>query len=625
LDREIVTGNEALALGALRAGVKVITGYPGTPSSEAIGFLLSHPEIWQKNGVHVEWSTNEKVAFEISAGAAWAGQRALVTMKMSGLNVAFDSLISIAYSGINGGLVIYVADDPGVSAGMAEQDSRGFAMISDLPMLEPSSVKETYELSRIAFELSEEAKTPVFLRLTTSISQSHAPVELETPYYIPLERDLILERDINKYTKAGAAICMAQHRDLINRLGKSGEVIKKLGLNELSLSKKEGGLGIIASGAPFSYLEEGLLLTAKFGLDPGEVSILKIASTNPFPEEEARLLLERSGVILVLEELEPYLEKNTLILCQKLGLKKRVIGKMDGTFDRVGDYGLSQVVSGIQKALNLEIPPETFSGIKADELAALRPITVCAGCPHRGTFMAINSAIRKAGFKKDQVMVTGDIGCTILGMNPPFNTVWNEVSMGASIGIAQGFKHAGFTKPVIATIGDSTFFHAGIPPLINAIQYQVPLTVIVMDNGWTAMTGMQFNPGTSEKFLPPGSKRVDLEKLIPGLGVEHFWVVDPYDLPRMTNIIAEALNLEGVKVILSRRECAIQALRRGERAGMVRVIPEKCTLCKSCLTLTGCPALSPGETAMEIDGALCNGCGLCVHTCGYKALEREEI
>lgn len=624
MSKEIVTGNEALALGALRAGAKVITGYPGTPSSEAIGFLLSHPELWKEKGVHVEWSTNEKVAFEIAAGAAWAGQRALVTMKMSGLNVAFDSVISIAYSGINGGLVIYVADDPGVSAGMAEQDTRGFAFMSDLPMLEACSVKEAYLLVPKAFELSEKTKSPVFLRLTTAVSQSHAPVELELPYYLPLEREILLERDIQRYTKAGALICMAQHRDLIQRLEKSKELIREMKLNEFSLSKKKGQLGILASGVSYSYLEEGLLLASQFGLDPEEVSILKVVSVNPFPEEEAKLLLENSELILVLEELEPYMEKNLILLARKLGLRRRIVGKLDGTLERIGDYSVREVLLGISATLGLKIPPELFYGIQAEKLAAPRPITVCAGCPHRGTFMAINNGIRKAGFKKDQVMVTGDIGCTILGMNPPFNTVWNEVSMGASIGIAQGYVHAGINSPVIATIGDSTFFHAGIPPLINAIQYQVPLTLIVMDNGWTAMTGMQFNPGTSEKFLPQGSRRVDLEKLIPGLGVENFWVVDPYDYRKMSEIILKALKLEGVKVILARRECAIQAMRRGERTGKVRVNPEKCTLCKSCLTITGCPALSIGEKAMEIDQTLCNGCGLCLFTCGYKALEREE-
>lgn len=625
MSKEIVTGNEALALGALRAGAKVITGYPGTPSSEVIGYLLSHPELWREKGVHVEWSTNEKVAFEIAAGTAWAGQRALVTMKMSGLNVAFDSVISIAYSGIKGGLVIYVGDDPGVSAGMAEQDTRGFAFMADLPMLEPCSVKETYQLVPQAFELSEKTRSPVFLRLTTAVSQSHAALNLKKPYFVSVEREVVLEKDIQKYTKAGPAICMAQHRDLLQRLEKSRETIKEMGLNSFSLSGKKGGLGILASGVSYAYLEEGLCLASQFGLDPESVSVLKVASVNPFPAEEARALLENSETILVLEELEPHLERFLIVETQRLGLNRKVVGKLDGTLERVGDYSVREVVKGISTALGLNIPPELYQGIPAEKLACPRPITVCAGCPHRGTFMAINQAIRKSGLKRGQVMVTGDIGCTILGMNPPFNTVWNEVSMGASIGIAQGYVYAGINSPVIATIGDSTFFHAGIPPLINAIQHQVPLTVIVMDNGWTAMTGMQVNPGTKEELQPEGSRRVDLEKLISGLGVEHFWVVDPYDYPKMTSVILEALRLPQVKVILSRRECAIQALRRKEKAGKVKVIAEKCNLCKACVTITGCPALNIGEKTIEIDQALCNGCGLCTFACGYKALEKEAV
>ncbi|MDD4904447.1 MAG: hypothetical protein PHX77_08115, partial [Candidatus Bipolaricaulis sp.] len=264
----IVTGNQAVALGALRAGVKVVTGYPGTPSTGVVEQLLT----MDLPGRHVEWSTNEKVAFEIAAGAAWAGQRALVTMKMSGVNVAYDALISIAYSGTNGGLVVFVADDPGVSAGMAEQDSRGFALLSDLPMLEPASVAEAYELATAAFEVSERARTPVFLRLTTAVALTHSTADV--PDAVPLKPvlDVILERDIARYTKAGARICLDQHRDLIERLAKAGDVIREMGLNDLALAGKPGGFGVVAVGPTYAYLAEGL---AAAGLGPGQVSILK--------------------------------------------------------------------------------------------------------------------------------------------------------------------------------------------------------------------------------------------------------------------------------------------------------------------------------------------------------------
>ena len=619
MERRIVTGNEALVLGALRAGVMVATGYPGTPSSGALGSLME----MELPGRHVEWSINEKVAFEIAAGAAWAGQRALCTMKMSGLNVAYDSVISIAYSGCNGGLVIYVADDSGVNAGMAEQDSRGFAVMSDLPMLEPASVAEAYELVQTAFELSEQVGTPVFIRLVTAIANSYATVEIDEPLPPPV-REVVLERDILKYTKAGSAICTAQHGALIERLERAGQVIDQMKLNRLQLATGKDGLGIVVSGAAAAYLEEGFEIAAAYGFDRETVSVLRVVGTNPAPVADLRALLGACETILVLEELEPHLERSVYVEAQRNGFGGRIIGKMDGVLSRLGEYGAKQVVQGIGVALGLPIPEDLFRGAdEAERLAAKRPITVCAGCPHRGTYMAINQAIRKLRLDRDQVMVTGDIGCTILGMNPPFHIVWNEVSMGASVSLAQGYVHAGLQPPVIATIGDSTFFHGGIPGLINAVQHQIPLTVIIMDNGWTAMTGMQVNPGTDAGFQPSGNREVDIAQIVPALGVEHFFVIDPFDLEGSTTTIQRALTLPGVKVVLSRQECAIQAQRRGLRAGQIQVIAENCTLCKRCITVTGCPAIDIGEEAIVVDATLCYGCGLCADVCNLEAIVKE--
>ena len=623
METKIVTGNEALALGALRAGAKVLVGYPGTPSTGALASLLK----MNLDDRHVEWSTNEKVAFEIAAGAAWAGQRALCTMKMSGVNVAFDSLISIAYSGCVGGLVIYVADDPGTSAGMCEQDSRGYAQMADLPMLEPASVAEAYELVQIAFELSERTQTPVFVRSVTSIANSHAAVEIEAPVS-PAKREVFLERNIDKFTKAGAAICMAQHRDVIARLAQAGQLIDKMGLNELALAPKAGGLGVVVSGVTSAYLDEGfevLLRQVHHEAMRKPVSVLRVVATHPFPTRDVQALLDHCDTLLVLEELEPHLERGIYVQAQKSGYTGRIIGKLDGTFSRVGEYGVEQVVRGLGVALGISLPDDLFKGYEgAEPLAAQRPITVCAGCPHRGTYMAINRAIKKLKLKKDEVMVTGDIGCTILGMNPPFYTVWNEVSMGASVSMAQGYVHAGIETPVIATIGDSTFFHGGIPGLVNAVQHQAPLTLIIMDNGWTSMTGMQVNPGTAEPFQPAGGHRVDLAQLIPALGVEHFFVIDPFEFEAATETLQKCLTLPGVKVVLSRQECAIQAQRRGLRAGEYHVDPETCILCNKCITTTGCPALSLGKEAMRIDPALCYGCGLCAAVCPTGAIVEED-
>ncbi|MCP4542331.1 MAG: hypothetical protein GY832_34855 [Chloroflexi bacterium] len=633
METRLITGNGALALGALRAGVKVVTGYPGTPSTEALASLLTMD---LNDGRHIEWSTNEKVAFEIAAGAAWAGHRALCTMKMSGVNVAYDSLISIAYSGCVGGFVIFVADDPGVSAGMAEQDSRGYALMSDLPMLEPASVAEAYELVQVAFELSEQTETPVFVRLVTAISQSKAVVQVEDPIP-PEEREVHLVRDIAKFTKAGSAICKQQHHEVIARLEKAGEIISEMGLNQLQLADEKGGVGIIVSGVTASYLDEGFEIVARNQVfDKNLVSVLRIVATNPFPTEKVHALLGHCGTILVLEELEPHIERGVYVEAHKLGFEGKIIGKLDGSFSvkgkpsglfsRVGAYDVSQVVQGIGTAMNLAIPDDLLKGDdEAEKLAAARPITVCAGCPHRGTFMAINQALRKLKFKKDDVMVTGDIGCTILGMNPPFHTVWNEVAMGASVSVAQGYVHVGTETPVIATMGDSTFFHAGLLGLVNAVQHQTPLTLVIMDNGWTSMTGMQVNPSTEGAFQESGDRQIDIAKLVPALGVEHFFVIDPFDLDESAAAIQEALTLPGVKVILARQECAIQAMRRGVSAGKVETVPENCILCKRCIRVTGCPAIDLGEKSTIIDPALCYGCGLCVAVCPQDALTKEDV
>ena len=617
-----------MALGALRAGVKVATGYPGTPSTGCLAHLLT----LDLPDHHVEWSANEKVAFEIAAGAAWAGHRALCTMKMSGVNVAYDALISIAYSGTNGGLVIYVSDDPGVSAGMAEQDSRGFALMSQLPMLEPASPAEAYNLTQTAFDLSEQTSSPVFVRLTTAVALGHALVETEDPVP-PKEIEPILERDITRYTKAGSKICLDQHQALIDRLSHASQVVHEMGLNRVELSSEPKGLGIVVVGAVSAYVDEAFAHE-----DPsatGGMSALRVTTTIPFPWEETKQLLAHCGKILVLEELEPHVEQGVYVVAQQLGFDGPIIGKLDGTLSPIGEYGLADVLKGLTACGLLPVVSgenlQTTSHVPqaAEQLKAARPITVCAGCPHRGTYLAIEAAIKKAGFSKEEVMVTGDIGCTILGMNPPFNLLWNEVSMGSSISLAQGYVQAGLKTPVIATMGDSTFFHGGIPGLINAIQHQVPLTLVVMDNGWTGMTGMQVNAGTDNAFQS-GGRRVDIEAVIRGLGPDRVEVIDPFDLEATTATLARCLEgPSGVKVLLAQRECAIQAKRRGIVAGRTTVDPEKCVLCKRCLTVTGCPALSiqnaeSTSSAIAIDQSLCNGCGLCTTFCPTGALSSSR-
>lgn len=618
MSKKLISGNEAVAYGALAAGVKVVSGYPGTPSTEATAMLLT----MEIPGTKVEWSTNEKVAFEVATGSAFMGQRSMCTMKMSGVNVAYDSIIGIAYSGCTGGFVIYVADDPGVSAGMPEQDTRGFAIISDMPILEPATLQEAYDFTKYAFELSEAIQGPVFLRSVTSLSQSHGMVEIEDRV-IPPDTKPLPVRDITKYTKAGAQICMTQHKDLIDRLAKAYEKIEMDGLNRLEL-KKKGGVGVISVGVVNSYIDEALGLLSESGIDVSEISVLSVGATLPYPDNEIKRLLENCSKVIVAEELEPHVENRAYLLGYAMKANTLILGKNDGTYKRIGNYTALHLVEGICSLLDIPVPTALMGKtISPASLAAVRPITVCAGCPHRGVYIAINQAVKSLGYKKDEVMVTGDIGCTILGISEPFDTLWTEVSMGSSIPLAQGFVYGGTKTPVLATIGDSTFFHAGIAGLVNALQHNINLTVVVMDNEWTAMTGMQINPGTFQSEQKSGWHSLDIEKVIAGLGVEDFHVVDPYDLKNMTETIKASMQTQGVSVILARRECAIQATRRKINYHKISINSEKCTLCKQCINVTGCPALSLADGTVKIDYSQCNGCGICMEICKFNAIEAE--
>jgi len=646
-----IIGNQAVAYGALAAGMDVAVGYPGTPSSEALTELL-HFSQSNDPSPYVEWSVNEKVAFEIATGAAWTGKRALATMKMSGANVAADSILSVAYSGTKGGLVLYIADDPGVEAGMPEQDTRLFAQWAGLPVLEPADPQRVYELTCYAFDLSEKCELPVILRSVTSVA--HARQEVEGQYtYKPIGRRPEFEKNILRYTKAGSAICIAQHQALLQRLEVAERTVRDTEVNRLHESGKGNGLFVVAAGALISYAREALSSG-----DHQNLSTLFLESVYPLDRELAGRMFEAAGTILVLEELEPFVEMQLRSEASRIGWNGGILGKLDGLLPRVGKYSQELIGRGL-KALaggaagragpafrpvvssersnpesglsEAEQPPTEQPA--AAELSVKHPITFCAGCPHRGTFMAVNRALKKIGLNQDNTVVTGDIGCTILGMNPPFHTCWTEVSMGSSIGLAQGFYRAGIENPVIATIGDSTFFHAGIPPLVNAVQHGANLLVIILDNGWTSMTGFQVNPGTSERFQAKGARRVDIEGIVRGMGVENLQVIGPFDQEQSIEAVVKALQQEGVKVIISQAECALTVARREKRTLIYRIDSRKCTFCRSCLRETGCPALqvtangkkSKQGQVMAIDAQACTGCGLCYTCCKFDAIHEQKL
>ena len=654
-----IIGNQAVAYGALAAGIDVAAGYPGTPSSEALTELL-HFSTAADGGPspYVEWSVNEKVAFELATGAAWAGKRALATMKMSGANVASDSILSVAYSGTKGGLVLYIADDPGAEAGMPEQDTRLFAQWAGLPVLEPADPTRAYELARYAFELSEACELPVILRSVTSVA--HAKQEIEGEFsYKPLGRQADFEKNIFRYTKAGAVICMDQHRDLLQRLKTAERSAAQAGINRLQEGTDGNELFVVAAGALIPYVREALAAG-----DHRKMSTLFLESVYPLDSELAGRMFRSAQRILVLEELEPFVEMQLRSEASRLGWTGTILGKLDQLFPRVGKYSQDTIrrgltllaegqgeeqggrtrsaVAGVNTNDGSTTPQSAATPLTAARPAAeskpaalqvKHPITFCAGCPHRGSFMAINRALKKIGLNRDNTVVTGDIGCTILGMNPPFHTCWTEVSMGSSIGLAQGFYRGGIENPLIATIGDSTFFHAGIPPLINAVQHGANLLVIILDNGWTSMTGFQVNPGTSDQFQAKGAQRVEIEGIVRGMGVENLQVIGPFDQEQSVDAIATALKQEGVKVIISKQECALTAARREDRTLIYKIDSEKCTFCRSCLRETGCPALyvttngkkSKQDRVMAIDPEACTGCGLCFTCCKFDAISRKLL
>jgi indolepyruvate ferredoxin oxidoreductase alpha subunit len=563
----------------------------------------------------------------------------MATMKMSGSNVAADSILSIAYSGTRGGLIFYIADDPGAEAGMPEQDTRVFAQWAGLPVLETESPQQAYEICRFAFDLSEQIELPVILRSVTSVA--HAMQLVEADYsYIPLNRDPVFERNIERFTKAGDTICMKQHNDLLRRLEKAEAIINGQGINRWV--KQDGPMSLISAGNINPFASECLS-----SMDA--ISALYLRCTYPLDRRAVDEVLSCSNRIIVLEELEPVVERMVRSEASLQGWKGEIVGKLDGRLPRVGKYtqgiiqkGLGLLVGGegrveFSNKTHSDVPDE----IPGDIPAAKHPITFCAGCPHRGTYIALNRALKQNKLGMKETIVTGDIGCTILGMNPPFESCWTEVSMGSSIGFAQGFMRAGIEKPVVATIGDSTFFHAGIQPLINAVQHRSDILLIILDNGWTSMTGFQVNPGTPDSLQPAGQRRVDIGQLVRSLGVEVVETIQPFEQDRAVEIMRRLLLMRDVRVIISQEECALVRMRRESRTIHYTIDPDACTFCKACMRETGCPALvsvsaeDSGTAAggkknrgvMTIDPDLCTGCGLCVTCCRFSAIQpvKEEV
>ena len=570
MSKKILSGNEAVAWGAYVAGVKIATAYPGTPSTEILETLAKFDE------VNAHWCTNEKVALDVASGASFCGVRSLVAMKHVGLNVASDALVTLAYTGVEGGLVVVSCDDPFAHSSQNEQDNRNYARLAKLPLFEPSDSEEAYKMIKEAFELSEEFSIPVLVRLTTRISHAKGVVDVEGRKEIL--REPHFPRDPSRWVMIPAHARKA-HEVLEKKILKLKEYSEKTPFNQILPGRENWG--IITSSIAYQYVKEAF----------PEAWILKIGFSYPLPEKKIKNFSEGLEEVWVIEELDPILEKEVKALGISVKAKPLDFYTGELSVEKVrriikGDCGIGES--------NPQIPS--------------RPPLLCAGCPHRGIFYVL---------KKLGCVVTGDIGCYTLACLPPLSSMDTCVAMGSGVGHLAGMERAGEKVPKVAVIGDSTFFHAGIPPLIDLIYNFTPSTVIVLDNRTTAMTGHQDHPGTGITLKGSKGRAVSIKKLVEGLGVKNVREVDPYDLKETERVIKEELGKKDVSVIISTRPCVL--LEKREYTPL-KVMEEKCKNCGKCLTL-GCPALYKKEGRVIIDPLLCTGCGMCKEVCPFQAIE----
>ena len=578
--RSILSGNAAVARGAYEAGVEVAAAYPGTPSTEILEYMATY-----RDDVYSEWSVNEKVAFEIAFGASLGGKRSLAAMKHVGVNVASDALMTASYTGVNGGLVLISADDPGMHSSQNEQDNRFYARLAKIPMLEPSDSREAKAFTSLAFDLSERFDTPVMLRLTTRVCHGKGIVELG-------ERATAAERPYEKNTRKNVMIpayARIRHGIVEERREKLTAFAESFEQNRVEMG--DTSTGVVTSGVAYHYARE---------VFPG-ASFFKLGMTWPLPAEALKDFASKVDKLIVVEELEPYLEEQL----RAMGLQ--VVGK--DALPRQGELSPEIVRASLlggngrpQAAPPVDIPA--------------RPPVMCPGCPHRGPFSVL---------KKLHATVTGDIGCYTLSALPPLEAMDTCVCMGASIGVGQGLKRTlsgRQAQRTVAVLGDSTFIHSGIPSLVNAVYNGSDLTVLILDNRTTAMTGHQENPGTGHTLQGDPAPEVDFEGLAKSCGVGYVQTVDPIDLEETERVLREAIAVDGPSVIVARRACVLVDKEQFE--GALDVDEEACSVCKLCIHL-GCPAISLSPETAEIDAGLCVGCELCAQVCPTDAIALPTI
>ena len=605
-------GNEAIAMGALAAGLNVAAGYPGTPSTEVLETIAKEND----GSIHVEWSVNEKAAMELAGGAAYADARALVTMKQMGLNVASDPIMCLSYIGVKAGMVVMVADDPGPISSQTEQDTRTFAAYSKLPVFDPSSVQEAYDMMREAFAFSEKYGTPVLFRPTTRICHAYASIKILEPSEYEHHAPVGFKKDSSRWV-IFPRLSFAAHAALEKRNLALQGVLSDYDKNSIIQEDREApGLrkGIAAGGVSFSYVSD-----ARPRLSGG-LRTLKVGTPFPFPEELAVRFLEGLDEVLCIEELDPVIERALIEIAGRHHLPVVIKGKLTGDMPASGENTCDSVISSIA----------AFSGLtyeKAEEVADLpklpvRPPVLCAGCPHRASFYAVKEAM-----KGEKTLFAGDIGCYTLGNAMPLDMVDTCLCMGAGVNIAQGMNYVEPDRKCFAFVGDSTFFASAITGVVNAVYNGADMTLIVLDNSTTAMTGHQPHPGTGVRMMDfanhsrPASytdvaNRVDMEKVLRGIGLEFVKTVDPLDHGKAVAAVKEAAEMPGVKAIIFKSPCI--ALEKQNKTAFVD--QTKCVGCKKCIASLGCPALVTKLGQVVIDEGQCTGCGLCGAVCPVKAI-----
>ncbi len=607
MKKEYVMGNGAIALGALSAGVNVVSGYPGTPSSEIIETIQKYPH----GGLHLEWSVNEKAAMEVAASAAYAGARTLVTMKQVGLNVASDPVMSLAYVGVKGGMVIVSADDPGPISSQTEQDTRMFAEFCRIPVFDPCSPEEAYQMIQDAFVYSEKYKTPVLFRPTTRICHAYAAIDLAVDFtcepeqfYTPHPYEGFV-KDSQKWV-IFPRLSYANHAMIEKRNPEIGRDFSDYDMNVITGNGKKAAF---TCGVSYAYVKEYLK-------DYEDIRLCKIATPYPFPETFVLKALDGVDEVLCIEELSPYIENALLRTIGANRLPVKVYGKLTGHVSPSGENSADSAAEILADFLGTATRE---SGIDLSDMPALpmRPPVLCAGCPHRASFYAVKKAMQELPDKNSYFC--GDIGCYTLGNAMPLDMVDTCLCMGAGITMAQGFHWTDPDGVCFAFVGDSTFFASGMTGVVNAICNEADMILCVLDNSTTAMTGHQPHPGTGRNMMGNAVDKVSIVKVLEGMGVKKIEVVDPLDLASAVRAVKECAALPGVKAILFQSPC-IAISKPAEKMK----ISGKCIQCKKCIREIGCPALIIVDGKVTIDKGLCTGCGLCSSICPASAIVPDE-